>query len=90
MVGGQHAPTALKRAGGSFVQPLLDQTPDSPSPVVLTVTDKAEPGLHPFATWMLKQNFQFAAEIVPWQLSPKLSPGFVLVQRHEAPEDVSK
>ena len=77
MVGGQQLPTAGNIVAGSPAQPILDQEPVSPSPLVLIVTSRFEPGLQPAATVIVKQKFHVPAPNAPEQLSPKLSPGFV-------------
>ena len=77
IVGGQQAPIAFITEAGSSMHPKLDHDPDSPSPEVFIVTDKFDPGLQAAAVVILKQKFQFAPDIAPVQLSPKLFPALV-------------
>jgi hypothetical protein len=70
-------------------QPAFDQEPDSPSPLVLKVTDKFEPGLQAAAVVKLTQKFHIPGAAVTAG-SPKLSMGFNGVnpssQYHPAPQ----
>jgi hypothetical protein len=70
IVGGQQDPIALKTTGGSSLQPALLQDPDSPSPLVFTVTLRLDPGEQLGFTVRLQQKVQLT--LVPAQLSPKL------------------
>ena len=91
MVGGQHAPIALNKVGASPEQAVLDQEPDSPSPLVLKATDKLDPGVQAKGVVKDIQKFHIPAfELVAG--SPMLLvgavPGSVVSQYHPGPQFV--
>jgi hypothetical protein len=65
ITGGQHDPIALNIAGESPVHPLFDHEPDSPSPLVLNVTDKLEPGVQTVFVFKVAQKFHLLFATVP-------------------------